>query len=391
MLEEAVRTALREAGFAERSSGRTVAVVVPDATRALDVGAVLDPLLAAVSGGARGVTMVVATGLHRPPTERERRPWIAVARRHRATLVDHDARAQDGLVTLREDVGGLRAPLCAQFARPVVEADLRVVVGRVEPHQYAGFSGGVKTIAIGCAGVGTIAELHGLELLRHRGTRLGAVDGNPFRAALDRLAGTLGPVWALQLVPPSAAGEWAVFAGPVEDAFVRAVRVARRRQFVPTDGGYDRIELSVPPEKAQSFYQASRAATYAALVEHSALAPGGVMVLKAACPEGLGTGAGEGAFARALSRGPEALAAELAGTRVPPRGAGGAQRAYVLVKTLALGRLAVQGAAVMPELAPFGIIQAGHPAEIDRVFGPGRRTLEVNDPFGQIPVVRVPE
>ncbi len=241
----------------------------------------------------------------------------------------------------------------------------------MEPHQYAGFSGGVKTVVIGCGSAKTIARLHGLPFLRDPGTRIGCIEGNPFQAELQRLAAPL-PIWALQIVPGG--GE---HFGPVGEAFARAVAEASERCFEPVDAPLDWMHLIVPPSKALSFYQASRAATYVALVDRSAIRQGGHVMMEAACPEGLGLGAGELAFARALARGRASLLDELA--RDDREIAGGEQRAYVLAQALERVRITVVGAPRMPELERFGIEQravVGTPAGRGGLF---------EDPFHRLP------
>lgn len=379
----AVRDAVAGCGLAAAAAGRSVTVVVPDATRPLDPE-VLDPVLAAAAG-ARTVEVLVGTGLHRPPTAEERAPWAAVCARYGARLRAHDAGAN--LVRVRDDVGAPDGPLPAVFDAGVVQADLRIVVGLVEPHQYAGFSGGVKGVAIGCAGAETIAVMHGRGLLRDPGTRLGRRDGNPFAAALDRLAATLGPIWAVQVVP---ADPPRVFAGPVAEAHAAAVAEAEGTLFADHARRYPAVRVSVPAAKAASFYQASRAATYIAEVAAPVVPEGGALLIEAACPEGLGQGAGERAFAAALARGPEVLRAELAGERAPPDAApsGGAQRAYVLARTLARYRLGIAGAPEMPALARFGVVQAASMPALEAALGLSAPPVELPNVFSRVPRYR---
>jgi nickel-dependent lactate racemase len=351
---EAVASSGLEAALAGHARPR-IAVVVPDATRPLPLQRILPPLFARLRAQApdAALTVVVALGLHRPLLEAEHAPLAALAESAGARLIEHRADRPDTLVTVSEDVGGLSSPLPARFARSVVEADLRIAVGLVEPHQYAGFSGGAKAIAIGCAAPETIGALHGLELLRAPGTRLASIDGNPMQAALWRLVAPLGAFFAVQLVPEPDLADLSVFAGPATSAHAAAVARASCATVEEVTRPWDWLHLFVPPAKAQSFYQASRAASYVALAEPSALRAGGTILLEASCPEGLGLGAGERSFARALARGPAALRDELATGRRALEG--GEQRAFVLVRTLDRVRLELIGAPPMPALDAFGI------------------------------------
>jgi lactate racemase len=364
-------------------AGRRVTVAVPDATRPLDP-AVIDRLVTGLVAVRANPTILVALGLHRPMTDRELAPLWDIARRTGAQLVQHDARDPDQLVAIGEQQAKRAAseasgdgwtgfagpgPEGGRFHRSIAEADAVIAVGLVEPHQYAGFSGGSKTVAIGCAAEDTIARLHGLRLLREPGTRIGCIDGNPFQAELQRIAAPLS-MWALQIVPGGG-----TYFGPVQEAFERAVAEASVLCFEEVEEELDWMHLRVPPAKAQSFYQASRAATYVALVDRPAIRRGGTLIVEAACPEGLGVGSGEVAFARALSRGRETLLSEMQSDRSID---GGEQRAYVLALALERARIEVLGAPPMPELAHLGIT---HATAIDRP-GRGRR---FDDPFHRVP------
>jgi hypothetical protein len=341
-----------------RFQSQRVTVAVPDATRPIDPHAI-EELIAGLVRVRAKPTILVALGLHRPMHEAELAPLGAIAAKHGALLLQHDAHDPDALV----EIGA------ARFHRAIAEAEAVIAVGIVEPHQYAGFSGGVKTVAIGCAGRETIAQLHSLRLLRQPGTRIGCIDGNPFQAELRRLASPL-QIWALQIVP-----DGGTYFGPAIDVFELAVRDASARCFEELAEELDWMHLEVPPAKAQSFYQASRAASYVALVDRPAIKRGGLLVVEARCPEGLGQGAGERAFVRALSRGRETLLEELEGDREID---GGEQRAYVLAMALGRARIAVAGAPKMPELEAFGIEALD---AIPTLAGRGARS----DPFRRLP------
>jgi nickel-dependent lactate racemase len=350
-----------------RFAGRSVTVVVPDATRPLDPIHV-EFLVRDLEAVRARTTILVALGLHRPMTEVELAPLSRIATAHGAQIVQHDA-ADPGAVA---EVGE------ARFHRSIAGAGAVIAVGLVEPHQYAGFSGGVKTVSIGCADRETIGRLHGLRLLREPGTRLGRIDGNPFRAELERLAvPLLDRFYALQIVPGGG-----VYFGPVLEVFRRAVAEAERLCFDPIDAPLEWMHLEVPAAKAQSFYQASRAATYVALAERPAIRHGGRLILDAPCPEGLGAGSGERAFAKALERGRERLLEEL---RTDDKAiAGGEQRAYVLALALERAEIVTVGAAPMPELAAFGIPSC---ASVEEAVGDRTNGRRFADPFHKVPIL----
>ena len=389
-LRRAVAGALALEELQVAFGGRKTTIVFPDHTRPLDAEAVLDPALAALKAVGSECTVLIALGLHRAMNEAELAPIREVTNKHGVSLIQHDA-AGSALTTVEEDVrtpearraGVARLP--ARFHRAVVDAEAVLTIGLVEPHQYAGFSGGPKGIAIGCAAAETIGSLHGLAFLRSPEVRIGRVLDNPFQGALWRLVRDLPPIRGLMIVPPVGRDTWIAFAGPLQKAFNTAVDVAAERLFQVVDAPRPWMHVVVPEAKASSFYQASRAATYVALVPNAAIAPGGWVVLEAPCPEGLGQGAGELAFTEALGRGPDALRKALAAGTEPV--AGGAQRAFVLVQALDRIKLALVGAPDLPALTPFGIRQFADLASARAALGLKGRVPKQDNVFHAVPVL----
>jgi nickel-dependent lactate racemase len=242
----------------------------------------------------------------------------------------------------------------------------------VEPHQYAGFSGGVKGVAIGCASSDVIAEMHSLAMLRACQAQVGWVDGNPFQTKLWELVRDLPPITALCMVP----GHDEVFMGEARSTFEDAVAVARELHFQWLEHPVSSMLLRVPPPKSANFYQASRAATYVALAESQAIKAGGTLYVEAACPEGVGRGSGERACAEAMRKGVDRLLDELRRDEPPPT-RGGAQRAYVLAMALEKVDVTLVGAPEIPELAAMGIGQTADAPDVD---------LVVDDPFHSVPM-----
>jgi hypothetical protein len=258
----------------------------------------------------------------------------------------------------------------------------------VEPHQYAGFSGGAKALAIGCAGRAPIARLHGLELLRDPRVQIGATDDNPFHAALwAAMRPITAPILALQIVPSDPPR---VLFGPLDATFAAAVAHARATLFAPHDRPLKWVHLPVVEAKGASFYQASRAATYVAAVERCVVERGGWLLLEAPCPEGVGQGAGERACEAAMMSGVALLDAELSGALpAPADAAGGRQRAYVLARTLRTHHIALIGAAPIPALAPMNIPQFDTlAAAIDALGLAPDAGATLPDVFSAVPTLR---
>jgi nickel-dependent lactate racemase len=296
-----------------------VAVVVTDVTRATPEEVLLDVLLDHLPVAREQVTVVVGLGLHRPMTEAELAESFG---RHADLAVNHDP--EDTV-----EVGSVDG--CpVELNRRVVDADVVCSTGMVEPHQYAGFSGGAKTVVVGAGGEPLIRHTHGPEVLSRPGVRLGRVEGNPFRDILDRAGDRAGLDFCLN-VTKGPAGVLGASAGRPRDVVRDLAGVAREALSVPVRDDYDVVVAGVGAPKDATLYQASRAATYVLLGDRNPLRAGGRVVVPARLQEGTGEGTGERRFAERLS------AAESAAALYEELRAGyeaGAQRAFVLARVL---------------------------------------------------------
>jgi lactate racemase len=333
----------------EWTSTDAIAVTISDRTRPLDPL----PALAALRDRAPHCRVIVGLGLHRRMTPDEMAPWASLG------AIQHDP---DDVVATK-DVRGVPGLV----HRAIADAAWCVSVGVAEPHQYAGFSGGHKGIAIGCGGRATIAALHARDRVMDPGVRIGAVSGNPFREIVDELGEAARCALALVWVP--AARVW--IAGEPRAVIAEASRLGA--PWYPVGRSYQNVLLNVPASKGTSLYQASRAATYLALSPRPPLEPGARLVIEAPCPEGLGT---EEGFRAALERCRPPWTELLEGDE--PTGAG-AQRAVILALVAERYQLALTG---VQDPEPFRAV--GIEASSDHATA-GSDWLVVQEPFVAIP------
>ena len=345
----------------------TAAIAIPDASRPCPAGEILPPLLNELNAGGlpdTGIVVVVGCGLHRATTPAEKVILAGEQAAVRVEVVDAQAQEQESA-----DLGGTALGTPILLNRRVAEADLVMTVGVVEPHLYAGFSGGVKGVAIGCAGEATIAWTHRPAFIDEAGVALGRLDGNPFQQTLRDIAAHSRLRYAVNVVMNERGQAAAVLAGDpvtVQASLAAAHRAAWLR---PVDGPFDVIVAGIHSPKHQSLYQASRAATYISLCDEPALAAGGLILLAAGLPAGAGDGPGEQNFAAVLgSASPEQV---IARGLAEPLGPGG-QRAYVMAKVLRRYRVGVLGARDPAFLTPLGITAYESAQE---ALGDARRTL----------------
>ena len=304
------------------SDNDDVAIVVTDVTRDTPdretLAALFDRLPIPSTERGERVTIVLGLGLHRPMTDAE----IEAALGEYAPLaVNHDP---DDTVTVGHVDG-----VAVELSRTVAAADVTLATGLVEPHQYAGFSGGAKTVVIGAGGEPLVRYTHGPSVLSKPGVRLGSVDDNPFREILDRAGDLAGPDYAVNLAA-APSGFLGAAAGRPRAVVRELARRTRQAVSVPVAREYDACLAGVGAPKDANLYQTSRAATYVALGARDPV-PDGRIVVPARLTEGAGEGRGERRFADRLAN------AESAESLYESMRAGyepGAQRAFVLARTL---------------------------------------------------------
>ena len=323
-------------------AGDTVCIVFTDITRAspdhLLVPALLDGLAGA---GVRDedITLLCGIGMHRPSTQDEKIAKLGAEIVARYRVIDNEPQNADALVDLGFTDGGV--PVSAH--RAAVEADLLVATGIVEPHQYAGYSGGPKTAAVGAAGEALIAHTHGPAFVDHPGTRLGRVEGNPFQDAISEAAWRAGLRFIINVVLDDLKQIIGVAAGASAAAHQQLIELARSIYEVPVPHQYDVAIGGVGHPKDANLYQASRAASYLYFAPTPVVRPGGVIIIAAPCQEGAGEGVGEQRFLAAMRDAPDvqAILCDARAHGYPP----GQQRAFVMAKVLEQVQVVVVGAA----------------------------------------------
>ncbi|MBS1912054.1 MAG: DUF2088 domain-containing protein [Bacteroidetes bacterium] len=310
--------------------GMRVVIAFTDATRhapdRMLITGLLDRL--AECGVPRdSVTLLCATGLHRPMTDAECIAKLGAELAATMRIVHHDAMVPEGLLELG-DVQGI--PVVVN--RLCVEAGLLLATGIVEPHQYAGYSGGAKTVVIGCGGERTIAATHGPGMLDREGVLLASIEGNPFQMFVRDAGRRIGLALAINALLSSEGTLIESAIGAPNDVHDYLVKRARSACEVRVDGVVQCALVGPGEGKRSNLYQASRAVTYLALADRTPLLPGAPIVLAADLEEGAGAGTGEKRFADVMAGAgsPAALLEQLRRTGFPA----GAQRAYVLAQAL---------------------------------------------------------
>jgi len=274
------------------------------------------------------ITLLCAIGMHRPSTPAEKIAKLGQAVVDRYRVIDNEPQNPGALV----DLGTTESGIPLSVNKVAYEADLLIATGIVEPHQYAGYSGGRKTLAVGAAGEDMIAYTHGPQMVDHPATRLGRIEGNPFHAAVTEAARRAGLRFIVNVVLDDQKRVVFVRAGEPEAAFRELVAFAKGIYEVPVPKQYDVAVAGVGFPKDANLYQASRAASYLFFAPVPVVRPGGVFIIPAPCGEGAGDGVGEQRFLKAMQEAHDIqfILDDARQHGYPP----GQQRAFVMAKVL---------------------------------------------------------
>jgi nickel-dependent lactate racemase len=169
--------------LAEIARGRKNAVIViSDITRPAPNRLILPPLLHTIEAAGiprSAVSLLIATGIHRPSDREERIRLVGEEIAASYHIVDHLSKERGHM----KEVGRIAGQVPALVNRLYVEADLKILTGFIEPHMWAGYSGGRKSILPGISSIDTLQFMHGPEMIAHPMTEYGRLEGNLFHEA----------------------------------------------------------------------------------------------------------------------------------------------------------------------------------------------------------------
>jgi len=284
-LEAAMDAPIGTAPLAELARGKkTAAISVCDITRPAPNRLVLPPLLARLEQGGiprENVTVLIATGLHRPATDNEIREIIGPDLYGKIRVVNHHAKVLSEHRYLGDTSTGTPVHIDERF----IAADLHITLGFIEPHLMLGFSGGRKLIAPGLAAQETIKVLHSPKFMRDRRAVEGSVEDNPLHRELIEISRIARHDFLVDVALTRDRKIAQVFAGHPEQAhrqgmaFVGKVMLERIEEpvdaVITTSAGYP-LDLT--------FYQTVKGITAASHI----VKPGGRILVVSACSEGAG-------------------------------------------------------------------------------------------------------
>ena len=261
--------------------GHSVAISVCDITRPMPSATVLPVLLGELGHVPREqITILVAAGTHRANTREELEEMLGadVVRDYR--VVNHSAFDGDGLTHLGSTAAGFPIWLNSHW----VNADIRITTGFVEPHFFAGFSGGPKMVAPGLAGFDTIMALHSAPLIAHPKATWAVTEGNPIHDAIREIAGLTGVHFSLDVTINRDHEITSAYAGELFAVHRAACDGPRRNAMRPVEQPYDVVITTNSGYPLDlNLYQSVKGMSAAALVARD----GGTIICAAECIDGI--------------------------------------------------------------------------------------------------------
>lgn len=269
--------------------GETVLFVVPDATRRTGCGQIINLLvrrLIANGSAPAEMTVIFATGIHRPVTADEKQDILTPFIAQRIKTRDHDPRDLMQIGRMGETSGGI----AVELNRALTEFDHVILLGGVTFHYFAGFTGGRKLICPGLASAKTVAASHKLAFdcerrTRREGVGTGLLDGNAVHEVFVEAASKITPAFAVNTIVDDQGSVTDVFCGDWIESHRAACDHYRERNTVSIGEKRDMVIASCGGWP----YDINMIQAHKALEAAShACRDGGTIILLAECSEGLG-------------------------------------------------------------------------------------------------------
>ena len=262
-------------------NGKRIAIAIDDLTRPACLKPVTDLLINKLkqNGISRDdIQIIVAVAAHKPLTFTEVAKKIGNEAAKKLKVVNHHPESDLENVPIGD---GKTVPLNRRFIR----SDIKMVIGTVMPHFYAGYSGGAKIIIPGLAGIDAILNTHKSVLMGLSG-KLRQIDGNRFRNRIESIAKAVGVDFAIQIVVGPNREIVGIFTGDIISAHREAVHFAEKIYISEFPKNLDIVILNAYPKDTELLQIENAFVAYRSA--QNLVKPEGTIVITSACSEGLG-------------------------------------------------------------------------------------------------------
>ena len=301
-LETSLQRPISAAALSAIAAGRDNAVIViSDITRPVPNPLLLTGILRHLHAAGlttEQITILIATGIHRPNEGDEliRLVGREIAEKYR--VINHFSKREADMVLVGEIADGVPAYVNKEY----VNADLKILTGFIEPHMWAGFSGGRKSILPGISSAETLKYMHGPEMVAHPQTVYGVLEGNPFHEAGLEIMNQVGADFVVNVTLDTDQRVTGVFSGDPLKAHLAGVEFLSRHCLKVLDRPLDFVVTTNSGAPLDcNLYQSSKGLSGVS----GATRKDGVILMATACPEGFGSDEYRAVFEHATS--PEAF------------------------------------------------------------------------------------
>jgi nickel-dependent lactate racemase len=281
-LRRALRDPIRSQPLAERvKPGGRVGIIFNDITRPTPRELILEAVLGELAAIPKeNVTLFNALGTHRPNTETELRGMLGDRFYEDYRVVQNDSFDPVTQVCLGRTAGGNEV----WINRELAACDLKILTGFIEPHLFAGFSGGGKAILPGMAGQRTVLENHNAAMIAHPGSTWGVIEGNPIQQEIRQAARLAGQTFLVNVTLNKHKEITGVFAGDMIAAHDAGCAFAKGSVMVPVSQPFDIVVTTNSGYPLDlNLYQSVKGMSAASGVVRA----GGAMIVAAECWDGI--------------------------------------------------------------------------------------------------------
>lgn len=258
-----------------------IGIIFSDITRATPYYLILPAILAELGDVPDDqITLFNATGTHRSNTPSELEAILGADALGRYRIVQNDCRDESSHRYVGTTRGGNRVEILSEF----LDCDLRIATGFIEPHFFAGMSGGGKAIMPGLASLSTISHNHSAEHMDHPDCRWGVTHGNPLWEEVTQAARFAGETFLVNVAMNPNKEITSVFAGGFDEAHRRGCAYVKEHALAPIDDLYDIVVTSNSGHPLDlNMYQSVKGMSAASQIVRD----GGHIVIAASCCDGI--------------------------------------------------------------------------------------------------------
>ena len=261
--------------------GMTIGISVCDHTRAQPRNEIINSILQVCDGAKKEEVLIfIATGSHRQSTEKEIKEMFSEDILLNATIINHNSEISSNLKYLGETSN--KIPI--EINKLWIECDLKITTGFVEPHFFAGFSGGPKMIAPGLAGLETIMNLHDYDKINNKNATWGITKGNPVHEEISEISMQNQPDFSIDLTLNRDNRITGIYSGELFSEHNIACEIVKKDSMKKTSKLYDLVITSnsgYPLD--QNLYQTIKGVSAAAQITK----PDGFIISVSECTDGI--------------------------------------------------------------------------------------------------------